>query len=204
MSVWFYRLVYGLGKAPWERLASLPASRQLYSLFDRVETRKTRPYGAALELGCGTGHWSIRLVSRGWNVTGIEIVPWALRTARSRARDANVDVRFIKGDVTALREAGVGTGFQLVLDLGTVHGLTPEQRVAVGSEVTAVTVPGAMLIMYAFKPSRRGPLPRGMSREEIQETYPEWTIEEAIPFDLTGAPESLGDDDPHWYRLVRR
>ena len=42
------------------------------------------------------------------------------------------------GDVTALREAGVGSGFRLVLDTGTFHGLTDAQREAMGREVTAV------------------------------------------------------------------
>ena len=33
-------------------------------------------------------------------------------------------MRLIHGDVTALQEAGVGSGFRLVLDTGTFHGLT--------------------------------------------------------------------------------
>ena len=45
-----------------------------------------------------------------------------------------------------------------------------------GREATAVADPaGATLLMMAWKPGRRGPLPRGASPEEIQAAFPEWT-----------------------------
>ena len=37
-------------------------------------------------------------------------------------------MRLVRGDVTALRAAGVGCGFRLVLDTGTFHGLAATQR----------------------------------------------------------------------------
>ena len=43
-----------------------------------------------------------------------------------------------EGDVTDLRSTNVGNGFRLVLDTGTFHGLDPEQRSAMGREVTAI------------------------------------------------------------------
>jgi hypothetical protein len=41
-------------------------------------------------------------------------------------------VRFIEGDVTALRGADVGCGIRLLLDFGTAHGLKPEELKALG------------------------------------------------------------------------
>lgn len=201
MSKLFYKAVHGLGFTPWERLAELPAARQLVALFDREEQGRQPPYGAALDLGCGTGGWSVRLAARGWQVTGIDVVAKAVRAAQERAREAGVEARFIHGDVTDLVGAEVGSGFRLVLDCGTVHGLSAEQRAAVGRGVNAVTAPGATLLMYAYKPKSRGPLPRGASRAEIEATYPGWQVTDEIPFDPTGIPAGAMQDDPRWYRL---
>jgi SAM-dependent methyltransferase len=203
VSVLFYRAVHGLGFTPWERLADLPAARQLAALFDREEEGRQAPYGLALDLGCGTGGWSVTLASRGWQVTGIDVVAKAVRAAQEQAREAGVEARFIHGDVANINAADVGSGFRLVLDCGTVHGLTPEQREAVGRGVNAVTAPDATLLMYAYAPKSRGPLPRGASRAEIEATYPGWRVTDEIPFDPTGLPAGAQQDDPRWYRLQR-
>jgi hypothetical protein len=105
--------------------------------------------------------------------------------------------------VTALRATGVGSGFRLVLDFGTVHGLTRAQREAVGREVSAVAAADAALLMYAAAPGRRGPLPRGASRDEIEAAYPEWRVIDEDPFDVSGAPGPFRHADPRWYRLRR-
>ncbi len=67
-------------------------------------------------------------------------------------------MRLIRGDVTALQEAGVGFGFRLLVDTGTFHGLTDTQREAMGREVNAVAAPDAAVILDCFAPRRRGPL----------------------------------------------
>jgi SAM-dependent methyltransferase len=199
----FYKITYWLGFTPWERMPNLPVAEQVSAMLDREENGRQPPYGSALDLGCGSGIWSVDLAARGWEVTGIDIVPKALRTARERAREAGVEVRFVEGDVTALRAAGVGSGFRLVLDFGTVHGLTLEQREAVGREVSAVADDDATLLMYAAAPGRRGPLPRGMSRGEIEAAYPRWTVIDEEAFDASGFPGAFEKAAPRWYRLRR-
>jgi len=200
----FYRFQYLVGMTPWERMPSLPIGEQAVALLDREEGGREPPYGPALDLGCGTGFWSVRLAQRGWDVTGIDIVPKAVRTARERARDAGVGVLFVKGSVTALAAAGIGSGFRLILDFGVVHGLPPQEVRVVSREVTAVATDDATLLMYAFSPGRRGPLPRGISREEIEQAYCGWTITNEEAFDLTGAPRFVQKTHPRFYRLRRR
>ena len=189
---------------PWERMPSLPIGEQAVALLDREENRREAPYGRALDLGCGTGFWSVCLAQRGWDITGIDIVPKAVRTARKRASEADVEGLFVEGSVTALRAAGIGSGFGLILDFGVVHGLPPEQVRAVSREVTALADEDATLLMYAFSPGHRGPLPRGISREEIEQAYAGWTITDEIAFDLTGAPRFVQKAHPCFYRLRRR
>ena len=199
-----YRILYRVGFTPWEGSAQQTRTReQILAMFDREENGRQPPYGLALDLGCGGGLWSIELARRGWQVTGIDIVPKAIRTARERAREAGVEVRFVEGDATALRGAGVGSGFRLVLDFGAVHGLTQAQREAVGREVTAVTVADATLLMMAFPPGRRGPLPRGMSRADIESAYPGWKVTEGDTLDAELPRLATKDGPPRWYRLSR-
>jgi len=185
-------------------MPSLPIGEQALALLDREEHDRAPPYGRALDLGCGTGFWSVRLAQRGWDVTGIDVVPKAVRMARKRVRKAGVEGRFVEGSITALMAAGIEAGFQLVLDFGVVHGLSPEQVRAAGREVTAVATEDATLLMYAFSPGRRGPLPRGISREEIEQAYGAWTITDEEPFDLTRVPRFVQKARPRFYRLRRR
>jgi len=133
-------------------------------MFEREESKREPPYGAALDLGCGSGVWGVPLAQRGWQVTSVDIVEKALQRARERVREVGVDVRVVHADVTDLRAAGIGSDFRLVLDTGTFHGLTDDQREAMGREVSAVASSDATVLLDVFAPGRRGPLPRGASR----------------------------------------
>jgi SAM-dependent methyltransferase len=200
----FYKLAYMIGFTPWENAAThRPAAEQIAALFDREQAERTPPYGRALDLGCGTGYWTIDLALRSWQVTGIDLVARAVRKARARAERAGIEVRFVEGDVTALRAAGIRPGFQFIWDFGTVHGLTQLQREAVGREVTAVTEPGATMLTLAWAPARRGPLPRGASRADIEAAFPSWTVIDESEFDVSGLPPPLRRVDPRCYRLRR-
>src|SRR5262245_2308836 len=154
----FYTAAYWIGIRPWEQMANLPIQEQVSALIGRAESGRKLPLGRALELGCGTGIWSIKLAARGWQVTGVDFVAKAVRAARRRAQDAGVGAHFVHGDITALRAAGVDSGFRFVLDLGAVHGLNDEQRTSVGHEVSAVATDDATLLTVAWTPARRGPL----------------------------------------------
>jgi SAM-dependent methyltransferase len=199
---WFYTLTHGVGFRPWERAAEREAET-IARMFDREEREREPPYGPALDLGCGTGTHSVTLARRGWQVTGVEIVPKALSIARKRAGRAGVEVRFVQGDVTALRAAEIGAGFRFVLDFGLFHGLKDAQRLAMGREVSAAAAPDATLLMIAWAPGQRGPLPRGASRADIEAAFPEWSViaEDAIA--ASALPGPLRNADPRFYRLRR-
>ena len=172
-----YNLAYRIGFHPWEDAEDQPSFTDKFSaLLNREESGREPPYGPALDVGTGSGIWGIKLAQRGWQVTGVDIVDKALRRARDRVREAGVDVRLIQGDVTELRATDVGAGFRLVLDTGTFHGLTASEREAMGREVSAVTAPDATVLLIAWAPRRRGPLPRGVSRREIEADFPGWDV----------------------------
>lgn len=199
-----YRILYRVGFTPWEGMAkSTLIGEQVSALFAREEAGRQPPFGRALDLGCGSGIWAVKLAARGWQVTGMDFVPKALRRARGRARQAGVELPLIEGDVTALRATSVGSGFRFLLDFGLFHDeLTDEGREAMGREVSAVAAPGATLVMLAWAPARRRLLPRGASRVDIEAAYPAWKVtdEEAMVGEPR-APKYVRKAEPRFYRL---
>jgi SAM-dependent methyltransferase len=200
-----YRLFYRLGFHPWEDLAEHPPfAEKLAELFEREESGREPPYGAALDLGCGSAVWGVRLAQRGWDVTGIDLVDKALDRAGERIREEGVDMRLVRGDVTDLPASDVGSGFRLVLDTGTFHGLDADQRAAMGRGVSAVASDDATVLLDVFAPRRRGPLPRGASQSEVEAAFPGWQITDVEVADTDPDPIArFFKFDERFYRLRR-
>lgn len=200
-----YRLAYTLGFHPWEDLAEHPPfAEKLLELVAKEEDGREPPYGPALDLGTGSAVWGVQLAQRGWRVTGIDIVEKALRRARERVDEAGVEVRLIQGDVTALRDSDIGSDFRLVVDTGTFHGLTDAQREAMAREVSAVCADDATVVLDCFAPRRRGPLPRGASRADVERAFRGWKITDVETADTE--PDALArllKFDERFYRLTR-
>lgn len=201
----FYRIAHRIGFHPWEEaIEHPPFAQRIAALLDREQCEREPPYGRALDLGCGSGIWGVEMERRGWRVTGVDMAAAALVRARRRIAQTGAAMRLVRGDVTALEDAGVGRGFELILDTGTFHGLTREQRLKMGRSVTAIAAPGASMLLLVWSPRRRGPLPRGANREQVEEALPAWRIthvEDADPD--PPRPIAALRPDAHWYRLRR-
>lgn len=201
----FYQLAYRIGFHPWEDLANHPPfAAKLAELLDREEHGRVTPFGRALDVGTGSGIWSLQLARRGWQVTAIDTVKPALRRARKRAEKEGADIRIVRADVTTLSQAQVGAHFQLVLDTGTFHGLDPIQRAAMGRSLSALTTRDATVLLDVFAPGHRGPLPRGATRTDVEAAFPGWTITDVEVAD--SEPNPLAQRlkfDERWYRLRR-
>jgi SAM-dependent methyltransferase len=203
----FYRLAYSIGLYPWEDSARNQGFAQKISmLFDREESGREPPYGQALDLGCGSGIWGVELARRGWQVTGIDIVAKALSRASERAKNASVKMRLVHGNATALRQAGVGCGFQLVLDTGAFHALNSSQRRVMGLEVSAIAAPDASVLLLLW-PQRRSSSIEDTFRREVEASFPGWKLTDVEPsgFRLPRILELLVPPGEHcyWCRLHR-
>lgn len=197
-----YAIAYRLGVTPWEK-AGREATAQFDALLD-LEQEGDPPFGPALDIGCGTGDHAVNLARRGWDVTGVDIVRRALEEARSKAVEAGVTVRLVRADVTAMGDS-VGRGYRFLLDVGCFHGLKPGLRRVYVDQVDAVSEPGATMLMLAFQPGRRPPvpLPRGASREEIEATFTGWTVVGDVAAETAGMPAALRRTAPRFFRLRR-
>ena len=197
----FYRVAYAIGFTPWEADAGNVAP-ELHSFLGRLEEGREPPFGAALDLGCGTGRWSVELAQRGWEVTGIDVIPQAVRGARQRAEVAGVAARFVEGSVTGLREAGVGVGYRLVLDVECFNHLSDQERAAVGREVDAVTTPDAAIILLVWSRARRGPFPSGATNADLAAAFPGWRVVDQAEYKAK-LPLPMRGIKPRWYRMAR-
>jgi SAM-dependent methyltransferase len=65
-----------------------------------------------LELACGTGRIAIPLAAAGFDVTGLDLSPSMLRTARRKAEEGRVGVRWVEADC---RRFDLGRTFNLIL-----------------------------------------------------------------------------------------
>jgi SAM-dependent methyltransferase len=200
-----YRVAYAIGFHPWEDLAEHPPyADKLLELVGREEEGRNAPYGRALDIGTGSGVWGALLAKRGWAVTGVDAVEKALDRARERTKRECIEMQLVHGDVTALRQTEVGAGFRLLLDTGTFHGLNDAQREAMGREVSAIASPDAAIILDCFAPRRRGPLPRGASRTDVERGFPDWEVTDVEVADTQPDPIArLFHFDEHFYRLRR-
>ncbi|HSI79955.1 MAG TPA: class I SAM-dependent methyltransferase [Solirubrobacterales bacterium] len=201
-----YRLAYALGFHPWEELAEHPPFRDaLLRLIAAEEDGRGPPYGRALDLGCGSAVWGVELARRGWEVTGVDIVEKALRRAHERVAAAGVEMRLVRGDVTALWGTDLGSGFRLILDTGTFHGLPAGQHGEMAREVSRIASADATLILDCFAPRWRGPLPRGASRAEVESAFAGWAVTDDVVADTD--PDSIARlfrFEERFYRLRRR
>ena len=197
-----YALAYRLGLTPWEQ-AGRDAAVQFNALLDR-EQQGEPPFGRALDIGCGTGDHAVNLARRGWDVTAVDFVPRALQAARVKADEAGVQVRFVQADVTAMADQ-VGGDFRLLLDVGCFHGLKPRQRPAYVRQLAAVSRPGSKMLMLAFQPGRRppAPLPRGASRQELEDTFAGWDVIADDTADTSCMSAPVKATAPHFFRLRR-
>lgn len=193
-----YRVMYRIGFTPWET-GVVP--EELSAL---VEGGEALPAGHALDIGCGTGTQSVYLAQHGWRVTAIDAVDRPLVRARARADAARVDVEWLKANVSELASLGIEPGLTLAFDRGCFHGLNDRERAAYAAGVTALTAPGAILLMMAFAPSRVPGAPHGVEDTELAARFDGWALSATQP-DRDGDPAGAMRNVPrYWYRLTRR
>lgn len=76
-----------------------------------------------LDLGCGTGGHALILAKRGYKVTGIDRSSSMLDIARRKAKNAELEIEFIEGDITGI---SLNRKFDTVISMFAVMGYQTE------------------------------------------------------------------------------
>jgi len=127
-----------LGRPPWDTGIS-PPELQYYL--------KSTPVGRALDVGCGTGTNLLTMATQGWEVVGVDFAGLSVIKSRIKLRNAGYNGRVIHGDVTG--DLGFETPFDLVLDIGCYHSLSPTGRQKYRDNLKGWLRSGGTLLMYA-------------------------------------------------------
>lgn len=113
-----------------------------------VERLGAQPGVRWLDVGCGPGAVALRAARAGAEVTGLDLAPGLLETARRRAAEEGLAIQFDVGDVEALPYADAS--YDVVSSsFGAIFALDHE---AAASELARVTRPGGRLGLSAWRP----------------------------------------------------
>ena len=96
-----------------------------------------------LDIGCGTGFFSLQFAELGHRATGLDIAESMLDLARAKAGQAGVDIRFDLGD--AERSAYPAASFDLLVERHVIWTL-PNPAVAL-TQWARILRPGGLLVL---------------------------------------------------------
>ena len=183
-----FDLRYRLGLAPWDTGISPP---ELLTLLNDL------PAGRALDLGCGTGTNAVTMAQRGWQVVGVDFSPLALARARRRARGLSPAPQFLLGDVTRLE--GIAGPFDLALDIGCYHALSPEGQARYVQALASRLPAGSTYLLYAILRGTDSSTETRPTREELTAAFrPRFALRSAEDGRDRGRPSTW----LHWQRLA--
>lgn len=108
---------------------------------------KNHPVKNLLDLTCGTGSQVFWLAQRGYKVVGADINASMLKIARNKARQDNIDVTFLQGD---MRTINVGTFDAVITIFNAVGHLTKQDFEQAMQNIHANLRSGGLYIFDIF------------------------------------------------------
>ena len=140
ISRWIRFNLRYLGQPPWDTGISPP------ELIAYLET--ARP-GVVLDVGCGTGTNLLTMASFGWSVVGVDLAWLSVLKARENLRKAGVEGIVRQGNVAG--RIRLEKTFDLVLDIGCFHSLSPKERADYRQNLILWLKPGGSYLLYAHR-----------------------------------------------------
>ena len=184
-----------LNEIPWN-IENPPAV-----LTKLVESGEVKPC-KTIDLGCGTGNYSIYLASVGFDVTGIDISPTAIKIAKQNAKKKKVKCNFLVADALYCMDDLKGT-FHFAYDWELLHHIFPEQRKKYIKNIYELLNHKAYYLSVSFnendtvfsgsgkyRKTRLGTLLYFSSQNELKELLePYFKIKELETMEIKGTPK---------------
>jgi ubiquinone/menaquinone biosynthesis C-methylase UbiE len=132
------------GNGPYQRVTETLGD--IHELV--IERLDPQPGDRWLDLACGTGAIAERAASAGANVTGIDLAPILIETAKERAQEAGLEIDYRVGDAENL-DLPDGGFDKVSSTLGIMFA--PDHE-AVAKELARVTAPGGRIALANWTP----------------------------------------------------
>ena len=133
------------GNGPYQRI-----TETLLDIHERVVERLAPRTGDRwLDLACGTGAVAERAAAAGATVTGLDLAPVLIETAKDRAAELGLDIRYIVGDVEQLEFEDAS--FDKVSSTCGIM-FAPDHEAA-ARELARVTRPGGRIALANWTPT---------------------------------------------------
>lgn len=191
-TVEFWEGRYQRGESRWDLGEPSPV------LTGHLSRPDAPPPGKAVVLGCGSGQDALWLAASGFEVTGIDFAPSALRAARSRAATIKLEVCFMQQDLFNLDRALLGQ-FDYVVEHTCFCAIAPDRRPDYVRVARSLLKPSGELLGVFFTHHRPGGPPFGSHAAELRRLFlPRFEILELTPTDES-VPDRRGEE--HWGRF---
>ncbi len=138
-----------------------------------------------LDMGCGTGRFTIPLAVSGARMTGLDLTSAMLDQARAKAEDAQVRIEFHQGDMAALPFPD--NSFDVVTSMLALMHIPLPDRQSVFSEVARVLKPGGRMLLCV----KNGVFERMFSGDRFAEVDITDVANKELVFTETRAGEEL-------------
>ena len=123
-------------------------------LVELVDSGKVQPC-KAIDLGCGAGNYAVYLAQRGFEVTGVDFSPTAVKIARENAEKKGAKCNFLVADV--IEQFGeVNQTWDFACEWGLLHHIFPEQRHKYVENVCRILNPKGKYLSLCFSEKDTG------------------------------------------------
>jgi SAM-dependent methyltransferase len=183
---------YQTGDMPWEKGAPSPGIVDFLAANDI-------PLGTVLVPGCGTGHDVRTWAKAGFNVTGYDIAPSAIRLAKEWTQAAGLSANFVLGNFLV---DSPPHRFDWIFEHTLFCAIDPAQRSDYVAALHRWLAPGGNYLAVNYLiPDKDGP-PFGTTRDELWQRFSSGfdLIKEWVP---RSYPNRTGLELMMWWRERR-
>ena len=157
-----FNSIYQGGDAPWDISRPQKEFVQLEKAGEIV--------GSVLDVGCGTGENALFLAAQGHEVWGVDFTSIAIKKARDKAIERNLNVTFLTRNALDLHT--LGRVFDTIIDSGLFHVFSDEERPLFVTSLASVLRRHGTYFMLCFSELVRGSYgPRRVTQAEIRNAF---------------------------------
>lgn len=156
-----WEALYDQGETPWDKGAPAPG------LVDFLVAQRDLKRGRVLVPGCGLGHDARAWAEAGFEVTGLDLAPSAVRAAQGKG--VRYPVRFVCGNLFEYRDSN---RFDVIFEHTLFCAILPKDREQYVAAILRLLRPrGHFVALHYLNPRDPAGPPFGVERSEILQRF---------------------------------